>query len=886
MNSFAKSLNPSGISSSELPRDRSGKYLITQESIKHGTLIIDQPGHYTVAEDLTFNPNPVGSTVTEADLYFGGDPNKSITLDAYLAGDPLISQYEPFGGAYDPAAYGIGFFSMIAIEADNVTLDLNGHTLQQSEEHALQQRFFSIIETAEAPFIAGQGPHNFVDGEGPIEAADNLVIKNGTIGLSSHHGIHGNGNQNVRVENIDFVDYEVGAVALNGVNGLEVYNSSAINRVDVPILGTFSNAKFIQPYIDYLADYVRRTPNADLKLELPTGDLSIFDIQTALRTSINNVFEDVILDGLGTIDKAEHPEEWYLFHNPKGVVDGNSYGYLVGAIGVQVNGFPVASELTDPSTDVNLKNVHVHRQHSFVSEIPTLGVDPDGGTSYAPVIDPVGAAFMLLNNPNGKANTLLDDGDGNSLDDPYKGNVLANAQLIVAKAAEAGYFDKSSLDISRLSIGTDVVEWAESGEPLSALRPSYEEGWIYNTDTMVHVQKGTIPFKIDGVEGAELTDVSATNVKSFGLPGSTLGGDYEKGFDKQTLTGYNGTAVRGFTFAGSKDVVVKHSSVHDLTSDYGPVYGYQVLTDSKEIEIYDSTVGDLDAGAAIADGEAPGAPNHPAVEVPYFIGENASASIHDNLDKKASNSLLFSISRNDNINGLSIKNEDIVHFDGSDFSIFFDGSDVGLRTRALSAFDVISHNEILISINKAKNLPGIGKVRPQDVVKFTATSLGEHTAGHFSMYFDGSDVGLFGAREKIDAISGSRNGGELLLSTVGNLSAKGRYRANKEDISRFKPRQFGDRTRGQFSKYFDGSDVGLGNNNIDALSLDSQHELVFSTRSTLNSGSLSTEPEDVFEFKPTSLGSHIRETFALDVLFDGSQFDLGGNNLLGVDLTF
>ena len=777
---------------------------------------------------------------------------------------------------------------MIAIEADNVTLDLNGHTLQQSEEHALQQRFFSIIETAEAPFIAGQGPHNFVNGKGPIEAADNLVIKNGTIGLSSHHGIHGNGNQNVKIENVHFVDYEVGAVALNGVNGLEIKNSTAKNRIDVPILGTFSNAKFIQPYIDYLADYARRNSHVDLKLELPTGDLSIFDIQTALRTSINNVFEDVIEDGLGTIDRTEHPDEWHLFHNPKGVVDGNSYSYLVGAIGVQVNGFPVASELTDPSTDVYLKNVHVLRQHSFVSEVPALGLDPDGDGNYAPAIDPIGAAFMLMNDPNGKANTLMDaDGDGSYLNDPYKGNVLANAQLIVAKAAEVGYFDRSFLDISRLSIGPEIVEWAESGAPLSHLRPSYDEGWIYNTDTMVHVQKGTIPFKIDGLEGAELKNVSAKNVRSYGLPGSTAGGDYDKGFGAQTLPGYNGTAVRGFTFAGSKDVVVKNAKVDDLISDYGPVYGYQVLTDSEGIEIYNAKVGNLSAGAAISDGVAPGAPNYPAVEIPYYIGDNASAKVHY---AKAHNPLLFSLKSCKKLKGPKLlnvrefKNEDIVQFDGHKFSHYFDGSDVGLKQGAIDAFDVIDNDEILISFKHSTHVRGLGKVKSQDIVKFKATSLGKRTRGHFSMYLDGSDIGLTRRSENIDAITGLPDG-KLLISTTGDLHSRG-HRAKNEDVSLFEAKSLGRKTRGHFSLYFDGSDVGLRKNNVDALSIDYENDLFFSTSAKFKTKKISVHDEDIFSFKPSSKGHRTKGTFDSEPFFDGSDYGLHHTDIVGTDLSF
>ena len=58
-------------------------------------------------------------------------------------------------------AYGIGFFATISVIASDVVINLNGHTLEQSEEHALLQRFHSLIELGSQPFIHGQGPHDF-----------------------------------------------------------------------------------------------------------------------------------------------------------------------------------------------------------------------------------------------------------------------------------------------------------------------------------------------------------------------------------------------------------------------------------------------------------------------------------------------------------------------------------------------------------------------------------------------------------------------------------------------------------------------------------------------------------------------------------------------------
>jgi len=74
--------------------------------------------------------------------------------------------------------------------------------------------------------------------------------KRSTIGRSSHRGIPGDGNRNVKIKNVDFADFEVAALALNGVEGLKVVNPAARNREDVHVIGSYSNARFIAPYLD------------------------------------------------------------------------------------------------------------------------------------------------------------------------------------------------------------------------------------------------------------------------------------------------------------------------------------------------------------------------------------------------------------------------------------------------------------------------------------------------------------------------------------------------------------------------------------------------------------------------------------------------------------
>lgn len=218
--------------------------MLTGNDFRHGTYVIDQPGRYALGEDISFNPN---SPSVLTDAIAAGTPPQTLgltaPLDAYQAGHPLPPQFitggvehfipgGPADARYDPAAFGVGFFAAIAVTADDVVLDLAGHTIEQSAEHALLQRFFAVVELADQPFLPAQGPSDFGDGIAP---ANNVTIENGTVGRSSHHGIHGNGNRGVTIRNVDFVDYEVGAVALNGVQELTVQHVTATNRKDVPV---------------------------------------------------------------------------------------------------------------------------------------------------------------------------------------------------------------------------------------------------------------------------------------------------------------------------------------------------------------------------------------------------------------------------------------------------------------------------------------------------------------------------------------------------------------------------------------------------------------------------------------------------------------------------
>ena len=196
-----------------------------------GTKIINRSGDYKLCEDIVFHPN--------------GPRSGQL---------PAEDAFDPDFDVYDPNNYGLGFFAAIAITVPNVNLYLNCKTIKQSAGHALFQRFFAVIELANSPFLPEVGPHNFVNedsdfrGASQFKAARNVLIKGpGTIGRSSHHGIHGNNNKKVEVRDVKFTDFEVAAIALNNVDHALIENCDIRrNRQDVPILGSFSAARNIR----------------------------------------------------------------------------------------------------------------------------------------------------------------------------------------------------------------------------------------------------------------------------------------------------------------------------------------------------------------------------------------------------------------------------------------------------------------------------------------------------------------------------------------------------------------------------------------------------------------------------------------------------------------
>ena len=132
----------------------------------------------------------------------------------------------------------------------------------------------------------------------------------------------------------------------------------------------------------------------------------------------------------------------------------------------------------------------------------------------------------------------------------------------------------------------------------------------------------------------------------------------------------------------------------------------------------------------------------------------------------------------------------------------------------------------------------------------------------YSLFFKGSNVGLGGGSESIDAFT-VLSDGSLLVSTTGLVTVPGVI-GSGTDLLKFVPTKLGSATSGTWSLYFRGSAVGLtsSSENIDGVAALSDGRLILSTKGGFQVTSFNGRGADLMSFTPTQTGSATRGTWA------------------------
>jgi hypothetical protein len=500
-------------------------HYIRQSDFDNGTLIIDRPGVYKVVED--------------------------IVLDFYPDND-----YRPPSSESRPAFF-LGFFAGIIVETADVCIDLCSHSIRMSESFALQQRFFAIIELASAPFIPTQGPGNFGSN---VRSASYTMIRNGTLGRSSHHGIHGNGAHNLAIKNLTIKDFEVAGIALNGGHHL-AFNCLDIgpNWKNVPVLGNYSAARFI-------GQFVRNVMDKGTEEEKDYLNDKLDDLQKLM---------DQVLDDVKNGRKVSVP----LFANETGLPDGNNYGLLIHPIGVAINDYidnDYGGKLTN---HVFVDDVKTHDIRSEVLEI--VGLSEKGGKGVQR--DPSGSVFQIerVTDENGK----------------FKSNPLAELQI-----ALAAFCQKHNLKAGRLNIAPEVVQWVRNGDNIQNV---LDKNFKYKCggDSMHHVAKPVHGFRFDGVRHLLTRRSSAYRIGNIGYLGSEMAGNYLRSHDAQVRPGYQGCDAIGWNFSHVVDSCIGETNAMKIYSDNGNAVGYRFINGCRNTQLIYFKARKISAGMIYRDGK-------------------------------------------------------------------------------------------------------------------------------------------------------------------------------------------------------------------------------------------------------------------------------------------
>ena len=532
------------------------KFSIKQSDFENGTLRIKNPGIYTLEEDIEFSPNSSIYTST-----------KCSDLQNVL--DNFHPKYPEQQDEYPKPPYQFGFFAAITVECDNVIIDLNGKTLGQSKLHYFHQRFYSNIELNESPFVHGQGPSDF----GAIQFPKNILIKNGTLGRSSHHGIHGNGNKNVIIENVTIKDYEVGAIALNGSENVIIRNieiKDSLRDVDINFL--YSNALYTRRF---LYELYQHNPNASLNVNGKV-EKNIEKLICELQMEMIDKVYIALLEG--KIPESD------LFSNPSRLPEGNIYGIVLNGLGVVVNDFAKSYENIVGNKNIVVHDVLMENLTSFPREIITL---TDAKKPHVGLVGNIMPYLDITDKLTGK----------------YNPNPMTNATVALAKHVNTDATFKvasKSINIPQYMINN----WFESENTLKSVKSTNNLKYVNLRDQMNHFMKGNLIMFISAANSVKVNNIVLKNLGNDGMDCDCDENrliDYKHIYETEGYINYNvtiekyvGADIVPILIASSNDISVNNLYCSEVNTLHGSCQGVKLLGNNKSIDIRNVTINEID----------------------------------------------------------------------------------------------------------------------------------------------------------------------------------------------------------------------------------------------------------------------------------------------------
>jgi len=413
-----------------------------------------------------------------------------------------------------------------------------------------RQRFHALIELGSKPFIAGVGPPQFGNAflsPGEPATPDNVIIKNCKLGLTSHHGIHGNHNQGVKIHNVEIRDFEVAGIHLNGASNIDIQDA-AIG----PSLKQTFNARLSQTiFLDHLMNTL-----------LPTSPhISVLREQAKVtirgeEKTVKDVFKE-LHDALQTFFASTTGPLLPLVGDGTALPDGSAvYGIVIHTTGPAAGDFGSCPFLQATAQDrmvhgVSLKNVQVKDLGVHVDQITRLKLEGNQ------VMGPAGDVFNWR---------VLTDSE-----DRYVGDLIGDAQLSV------GAFKKFLVNTPGVDQGAlawyfggvhmpdDILTWAS----VKDAKWTGGRDFLCNGDAMSHANKGAVGLFLSNLNDGKFEGVTVSNIANTGgvdASGARCTQDGYKGADSRGLALVNSPAVEttGISVNAATITAASGGAVHDI----------------------------------------------------------------------------------------------------------------------------------------------------------------------------------------------------------------------------------------------------------------------------------------------------------------------------------
>jgi len=579
--------------------DEGGVYELYQSDFLNGTYRIKQSGTYVIMEDIVFDFGAGDLT----------DPNNG-------------AGWWPQGDNYPGAGttkeeYYLGFIAGITVEVDDVVIDLNEHEIGMGHALYYQQRFFAVISLKSVAFPLNQGPGFF--GFDP-KYPSNVVIKNGVIGLSSHHGIHGHFNNDVLIENVHIHSFETHGVEMSYFNNLTMRNVE---------IGPSSNIAFLKGeygYARWTVQALERIQESDYNDVFPVRfsgreeAVSFDDVIETLRDLMDIAFKTVMKIEEYDDDDEDYQTARALFINDDGIPYGAvMYGLFLNLYVANV--FTIHPS-TKHATNAFIENVVIHDLEHKTLEY--IRFDKWDEAMYRNQFNgPLDASWLLGDQ------TVTGDNAMPWADVEYRGSPLTDASVLLSLVTND--WGEQAL----MFIPEDFQQWALGNNLWNNTANTSHPHLGCNNDRMSHVPKGVIGIRMDGANDVHFNGLEISNLREQSPLGSWQCGEYWAeeftrfhGYGNTLqnapyLMGYTGNYAHGIFSDWSRFTLDGQIEIKGIQSDTGLVHGIALYTHCEMMFAANATISisRLSAGHELygIDTTPFQAPYNPAVAKPMHI---------------------------------------------------------------------------------------------------------------------------------------------------------------------------------------------------------------------------------------------------------------------------